>query len=248
MTSDELHRALLRPAVLQILRAAGFNYMRSSVLDTVTDLAARYLLLIASTTGQHAFNNHNDYVPTIQDIRLALLEAGALRPQMSILEEQAQGEEEVNGEFVPFEDMRGVDGFVNWARGPVNKEIRRIAGVSTAAGDVGDGVALLEEDGDYVTCEFDIRVHAHLTLTLAALKKKHSKMGEESRYQGTVLGKDTEGQLVTIVGGPVGSITDWGSRLRSRTVSPARASPASSGISSAPLTPMDGGDSEQGRG
>jgi transcription initiation factor TFIID subunit 3 len=79
MSSINLHNSLLRPAVLQILRAAGFNYTRNAVLDTVTDLAARYLVLLASATAQHAFNNHNDYVPTIQDVRLALLEVGAFR-------------------------------------------------------------------------------------------------------------------------------------------------------------------------
>lgn len=152
MSSINLHNSLLRPAVLQILRAAGFNYTRNAVLDTVTDLAARYLVLLASATAQHAFNNHNDYVPTIQDVRLALLEVGAFRPQLSVLEERAKGVEEINGETVPFEDMRGVDGFVNWARGPANKEIRRIAGLVGEAG-AGDGLAVLEEEEDYVTGE-----------------------------------------------------------------------------------------------
>lgn len=150
MSSATLHHALLRPAVLQILRAAGFNYTRSTVLDTITDLAARYLLLLASTTAQHAFNTHNDYAPTVQDARLALLEVGAFRPQLNVLEERAKGVEEVNGETVLFEDMRGVDGFVNWARGPANKEIRRIAGLVNEAG-VADALAVLEEDEDYVT-------------------------------------------------------------------------------------------------
>ena len=152
MSSFNLQSSLLRPAVLQILRAAGFNYTRAAVLDTVTDLGARYLLLLASATAQHAFNNHNDYAPTVQDVRLALLEVGAFRPQLGVLEERAKGVEEVNGETVPFEDMRGVDGFVNWARGPVNKEIRRIAGL---VGEVGGGesLAVLEEEEDYVTGE-----------------------------------------------------------------------------------------------
>jgi transcription initiation factor TFIID subunit 3 len=141
MSSVNLHNSLLRPAVLQILRAAGFNYTRNAVLDTVTDLAARYLLLLASATAQHAFNNHNDYVPTVQDVRQALLEVGAFRPQLSVLEER-------------FKDMRGVDGFVNWARGPANKDIRRIAGLVGEAG-AGEGLAVLDEEEDYVTGESD---------------------------------------------------------------------------------------------
>ena len=152
MSSINLHHALLRPAVLQILRAVGFNYTRSTVLDTVTDLAARYLLLLASTTAQHAFNNHNDYVPTVQDLRLALVEVGAFRPQLSVLEERAMGTEEINGETVLFEDMRGVDNFMKWARGPVNKEIRRIAGLVNEAG-TAEGLAVLEVEEDYVTGE-----------------------------------------------------------------------------------------------
>jgi len=222
MSSLNVHNSLLRPAVLQILRAAGFNYTRTAVLDTVTDLAARYLLLLASETAQHAFNNHNDYVLTVQDVRLALLEVGALRPQLSILEEKAKGVVEINGETVPFEDMRGVDGFVNWARGPANKEIRRIAGLVNEAGS-GEGLAVVEEEEDYVT----------------ALKKKHSKTGEESRYQGSILGKDADGQGVVVVGGQFGSISEWGAQVRSRAVGAVKGTPASSGISSAPLTPMD---------
>lgn len=77
-----------------------------------------------------------------------------------------------------------------------------------------------------------------------ALKKKHSKTGEESRYQGSLLGKDADEQNVVIVGGQAGSIQEWGTQMRSRTISPAGATPASSGISSAPLTPMDEEDDE----
>jgi transcription initiation factor TFIID subunit 3 len=153
MTSTDIHHALLRPAVLQILRAAGFSHTRPAVLDTVTDLAARYLLLLASSTAHNAFNTHNDYVPTVQDVRLALLEAGALRPQLSVLEEQAKGTQVVEGEEVPFEDLRGVNEFVAWAQGPVNKEIRRIAGFDGTLTDAGEIAAGLEEQDDYVTGE-----------------------------------------------------------------------------------------------
>lgn len=230
-TSGHLHTALLRPAVAQILRATGFNYTRTTVLDTVTDLAARYLLRLASSTAQIAFETHTDYVPTIHDVRLALLDAGALRPQLSETEEEARGVEEINGEQVPFEDMRGVDSFISWAQGPVNKEIRRVAGFDVD-GDVGEMPAGLDEQQeDYVT----------------ALKKKHSKTGEESRYQGSVLGKDADAQPVAIVGSTTSSITGWAKALRSAhaaqtSVAGATAvldSPATSGFSSAPPTPLD---------
>jgi transcription initiation factor TFIID subunit 3 len=150
MSTINLQNALMRPAVLQILRAAGFHNCSTAALDVMTDLAIRYLSLLASSTAQSAFNNHNDYTPTIQDVRMALLEAGALRPQMSVLEERAKGSVKVNDQRVPFEDMRGVEGFLNWARGPSNREIRRIAGLTSGPGEMVE-VGVLEEHEDYVT-------------------------------------------------------------------------------------------------
>lgn len=157
MTLADLHSALLRPAVLQILRAAGFGYARPAVIDTVTDLAARYMMLLASSTAQNAFNTHNTFVPTVQDVRLALTQAGALTPQMSTVEEGLRGQVEIDGVLVAFEDLRGVQAFVNWAQGPVNKEIRRIAGF-------GDDVNLeeiaagLDEQEDYLTGQFQFQL------------------------------------------------------------------------------------------
>lgn len=154
MTSADLHTALLRPAVLQVLRAAGFSNAKPAVIDTVTDLAARYLLLLASSTAQNAFNTHNNLVPTIQDVRLALSQAGALVPQMSTAEESLRGDVQISeGVWVPFEDLRGVEAFVNWAHGPVNKEIRRIAGFGDDA-NVEEIAAGLDEREDYLSGEF----------------------------------------------------------------------------------------------
>lgn len=154
MTSADLHTALLRPAVLQVLRAAGFSYAKPAVIDTVTDLAARYLLLLASSTAQNAFNTHNNLVPTIQDVRLALSQAGALIPQMGTAEESLRADVQIaEGVWVPFEDLRGVEAFVNWAHGPVNKEIRRIAGFGDDA-NVEEIAAGLDEREDYLSGEF----------------------------------------------------------------------------------------------
>ena len=150
MSSVNLQNALMRPAILQILRAAGFHNSSGAALDVMTDLAIRYLLLVASSTAQNAFNNHNDYVPTIQDVRVTLLEVGALKPQMSVLEERAKGSVQLDGQSVPFEDMRGVEGFLNWAKGPSNSEIRRIAGLASGPGDAVE-VGVLDEHEDYVT-------------------------------------------------------------------------------------------------
>lgn len=153
MTSSNIHNALLRPAVLQILRAAGFHSTRPAVLDIVTDLAARYLLLLASSTAQLAFNNHNSYVPTVQDVRLALMAAGALSPQMGAMEEHARDSEDVDEMATPFEDLRGIRAFVEWAQGDSNKEIRRIAGLGDEEGAAELAAELGEIEDDYVTGE-----------------------------------------------------------------------------------------------
>lgn len=70
------------------------------------------------------------------------------------------------------------------------------------------------------------------------MRKKHSKTGEDSKFQGSVLGRDSEEQAVVIVGGPVSSIAEWGQQIKNSAVSSA-ATPATSGISSAPDTPME---------
>ena len=48
------------------------------------------------------------------------------------------------------------------------------------------------------------------------LKKKHSKTGEESRYQGTVIGKPADEESLRVDGGPIESIEDWEAKLRAR--------------------------------
>jgi transcription initiation factor TFIID subunit 3 len=116
-TPPALHHSLLRPCVLHILRAAGYHSTRPSVLDTLTDLAARYMYLLAQSTAAHADLNHTELDITIQDVRMAMQDCGALMPE-KVIEDQ---------EFEGVEDMRGVEEFLAWATGEGNKEIRRIA-------------------------------------------------------------------------------------------------------------------------
>lgn len=152
MSATELHAALLRPAVLQILKTVGYSAASSSVVDTLTDLAARYLLLLASQTAEIASSSHDSILATVQDVRIAMDKAGALRPQMSITEEVARGSEKIDGKLVPFEDLRGVRNFINWAQGSLNAEIRRVAGVAKGdSNDIADLAADLDDSEDYVT-------------------------------------------------------------------------------------------------
>lgn len=48
----------------------------------------------------------------------------------------------------------------------------------------------------------------------SALKKKHSAADEESRYNGTVLGRPTEPRAVKVEGSDITSVTEWVEILR----------------------------------
>lgn len=119
MSAKALHTSLLRPPMLHILRAVGFHATKPDVLDTIVDLAARYLSMLASKAVVHAQENHSDSNLTITDVRMALEDVGALRPQRSAMEERITGQE----------DMRGIDAFIKWMQGDEHREIRRIAGL-----------------------------------------------------------------------------------------------------------------------
>ena len=61
---------------------------------------------------------------------------------MSRVEEEWRGEE----------DLRGVQGLIGWARGEVNREIRRVAGLVREEGDVDEEGAVREDflAGEYL--------------------------------------------------------------------------------------------------
>jgi transcription initiation factor TFIID subunit 3 len=129
-TPQALHHSLLRPCILHILRAAGYHSTRNAVLDTLTDLAARYMYALAESTMMHAAINHTELNTvemdtTIQDVRMALQDCGAFGPEKIMEVEEWEGEE----------DMRGLEDFMAWITGKVNKEIRRVAS------EAGDGAA-----------------------------------------------------------------------------------------------------------
>ncbi|KAK4166704.1 hypothetical protein QBC43DRAFT_298390 [Cladorrhinum sp. PSN259] len=214
--------ALLRPAIIQILRSVGYHSAKVSVLDQVTDLAARYLTRLCELTAAHAsLNSSIDHppvgmlegpegsasaapmqypsvpAPSIVDIRLALQEIGMLLP------ERVQEEQDYQG----IEDMRGLEQFIQWARGSLNKEIQRVAL---------DGN---DEAHDY----------------LDALKKKHSKNDDDHKFLGTVLGRPNEQGEVLIEGyGELTSIHAWEAKMKAASEKPVLEKPQINGDGGSP--------------
>jgi transcription initiation factor TFIID subunit 3 len=142
MSQNDLFLSLLRPAVLHILRATGFQHGKPSAVDTIVDLTARYLSLLAERTAYNAFSNHNDLTPDMTDVRMAMQDCALLVPTMTAGEELwkeilrkpldeynaetgARENEEARRDA---EDTADVIEFVEWVTGEQNKEIRRIAG------------------------------------------------------------------------------------------------------------------------
>ncbi|KAJ4315524.1 hypothetical protein N0V94_005897 [Neodidymelliopsis sp. IMI 364377] len=230
MSQNDLFLNLLRPAVLHILRATGFHYGKPSAVDTVVDLTARYLSLLAERTAYNAYSNHNDLIPDMSDVRMAMQDCGLLVPTMTAGEELwkeylRKPLDEYNGESGAremeearrdAEDTADVTEFIEWVKGEQNKEIRRVAGTyKPVATNPTEQLDQLEMD-DY----------------LNTLMKKHSKTGVESRFQGTVLGVPSESKPIKIEGGGPDSIEEWNRKTREKSLKAAESKAESSGTPS----------------
>ena len=216
--AHDIHRALLRPTIIHTLRAAGFHSTKPSVLDTLVNLAERHLLALASATAQHALSSHNDPVPTITDVRMALSDCGVLIP-LDDPAEQAWEErlrvpltelaEPQNGGRTRMvaekrkredEDTRDIRDFTRWYDSTQFREIKRVAAPETST-------AMLPAVGVGGNV---VRSEDFLTM----LKKKHSKTGDDTRLQGTVLGRSADSKDLVVEGGPVQHIRDWRPRQK----------------------------------
>ena len=161
-------------------------------------------------------------MPTISDVRMALQDVGAFYPSISDMEEQVrrplleQGGEK-RGDMSG-EDMRGIEVFLGWMTGTKNREIRRIAEMASEGYDIGhtvDGTANAPEAlNPPVAATAIAEEEGKKEDFLTVLKKKHSKTGEESRYQGTLLGKSAEARETKIEGGAFDSLQVWESILK----------------------------------
>ncbi|KAI1760386.1 hypothetical protein GGR53DRAFT_523135 [Hypoxylon sp. FL1150] len=216
-TADQIHLAFLRPAVLQILRAQGYYATTPGTADTVTELAANYMMAIVQRTARHAeINNEVGYpgIPDVVDVRMALEDCGAFWPVRDFTAEEVRGEE----------DTQGVDDFIHWSTGKKNQRIRKVAGLDRPiVADV--GVEGVEEQ--------------HPTDFLNALKRKHNKMDDDSKYSGTILGRGIVDGEVALEGGDESSVQAWkrarheaSQRSPEPLIVDTESRPASSGLSS----------------
>ncbi|KAF2151322.1 hypothetical protein K461DRAFT_295385 [Myriangium duriaei CBS 260.36] len=219
-STPTLHSAALRISVLHILRAAGFHSTRPSVLDALVNITERYLLLLASSTATHALANHNSTIPTITDVRLALTDAGVLLPPSATAAEDVWTERlrpsPADYEAMAFgalrqtlDDRRNDDAdtadvraFTEWIAGDKHREIRRVAG---QLGDETPGATRVGGSARGALEDF-----------LTLLKRRNKPVVDEERWAGTVLGRDAEDRELLIEGGEVGSVAEWGERLRER--------------------------------
>lgn len=218
MSEKQLLHALLKPAVIQMLRAAGFQGTRPAVADTLTEITSKYIMLLASQAMAFAHLNHGDAIPDITDTRMALMNCALLQPGQTASEEMwkellRQPIDEIpegsvlrkkEAEKRDEEDTHEIKAFISWFDGPDYKEQMRIAGLAKeniSAEVIAEGLELVKHV-DYFT----------------ALKQKHSKTGEVSRFQGTVLGKEAEARQIKIEGPPglPESIGQWNDIVKQR--------------------------------
>ena len=132
-TTSEIYHALLRPAILQILRAQGYYASTPGTIDTLTELAGAYMTTISRQTAAHAARN-NGLGPeaSIVDVRMALEDCGALWPRRDFSErDSVPGDDggDEDDDVGDEEDTRGVDEFIRWAKGKKNLRIRKVAGL-----------------------------------------------------------------------------------------------------------------------
>jgi hypothetical protein len=175
MSQNDLFLSLLRPAVLHILRATGFQHGKPSAVDTIVDLTARYLSLLAERTAYNAFSNHNDLTPDITDVRMAMQDCALLVPTMTAGEELwkeilrkpldeynpetgARENEEARRDA---EDTADVTEFIEWVMGDQNQEIRRIAGTYKPIPQNPTEQLDQEEMEDYLNSEPHSTCHGH---------------------------------------------------------------------------------------
>lgn len=224
MTYKKFHLALLRPAILQALRAQGYYTCKPSVLEFFTEIVADYIYNTATATRNAMEHNHPDTPEvTLPDLRQGLEYMGAFTR-----DENKREDRNFDGD----PELRGIQNFKDWFDGKQNQRMTRIAEAFNQTGLLLEAAPL--EEGQ--------KVEKPPIDYLSQLTRKHSK-NDDSRYASTILGKPSDHGEVLVEGGPVSSIDEWREMMfqrnqRSREPTP-DSRPPSSGLSS-----LDEGDVE----
>jgi transcription initiation factor TFIID subunit 3 len=172
MDAQKFHHALLRNSVLQVLRAAGFQSARPQAVEALTEIASLYLRQLAEFGVAHAAANHNDAIPDLSDVRLAMASCGAfgehwtpaqeawkevLRKPLSSYPEMIRENERAKRDA---EDTREITDWIAGATGLEYKEISRIAGWMSDEDALKMAVAATTEEEkprneDYITGSYE---------------------------------------------------------------------------------------------
>lgn len=241
MSSNTLHASLLRPAVIHILRSIGFHATKSSVLDSLVEIAARYILLIASQTASFAHDRTLTSIrdlerdstetkkdlgmhlrPTTTDVRNALTSASFFGQGLS-------ASEEAWAEVMrrPLSDYPAAAREHERRRRDLEdtEDVREFIDwiMGPTAKEMRRIAGVLQDD-PRSTPPPNIPLPPTTTPTshkddyLDTLKKKTSKSGDSARYSGTVLGRVSEDmKQKRIEGGPV-SLSEWRSSLKRKRI------------------------------
>jgi histone H3/H4 len=209
MTS-EIYFSLARISCIHIFRAAGIDRCSPQLLDAVTDIVIRHLMLLASKCSRNAELSGRNSVE-IQDLALAMEQIGSIYPRCILDPFDA----DPNG-------IKGFSDFIDWAKGPVPDQVRRLSKqampdpvIATGTVQFGDKE---QENGDEKSSE-----NAKQTDWLSNLSRKRAKIGQEKRFKGTVLSglvgeeDDEDTSEIRIAGGPL-SIDEFYEKMKSATI------------------------------
>lgn len=137
--SSDFHFSLLRISTAQIFRAAGIDRCNPTVLDTVTDIVMRHLLLLSNTCTELSSASGRSEV-NITDLAEAMVSIGLIRPAPVIdtsaveivAEELAEGDDVEPPLTSP--EIAGFIKFLDWAKGQVPADARTISRMAVPQG------------------------------------------------------------------------------------------------------------------
>ncbi|ROT37407.1 hypothetical protein SODALDRAFT_195894 [Sodiomyces alkalinus F11] len=253
-----LFHAFLRPCVLQILRATGYHAARPVVIDTFTELAARYLLSLCHATSAHALDNASTTAAaaaavtsdglnddeetqpydspinpsiTIVNVRMALEEAGAFAIRERFLEPDPGTEQQRQHEQLHQEQRKFILGSDRDRMAEDTRGVDEFIAWFSGSKCRAIREMVIAGLGDGVVTAGTAEGDSSATDYLNALLSKHSKSTEDFKFHGTILGKGIESSPEVLVeGGELSSIHKWMQMMRSPSPpsSPVRSSAADS--------------------